>query len=182
MFLTAEQQKLAEENMALVGQVIKERVDNPNKIGIFTYKDLFQIGCVGLCKAAGNYDTAGKVAFSTYAYILIRNEIYKSLEYATVRRKREQILAPDDAAFSSEDHFSIAERATELGSTLDRLETETTGVLSKGIAALRLQAQGYSCKEIGRRFGGVSDNNVSAWIAKARKYLKNDSAIISMAP
>jgi len=182
MSLTAEQQKLAEENMALVGQVIKERVDNPHKIGIFTYKDLFQIGCIGLCKAAETYDSTGNVEFSTYAYILIRNEIYKSLEYATVRRRREQILDPEDTVFAADDPFISAEYATELGSILDRLETETTGVLSKGIAALRLQAQGYSCKEIGRRFGGASDNNVSAWIAKARKYLKDDPVIASMAP
>ena len=40
-------------------------------IGIHTYDDLFQIGCVGLCKAADTYK-AGKASFSTYAYMLIR--------------------------------------------------------------------------------------------------------------
>jgi len=182
MPLTPEQRKLAEENRWLVYKVIKERVINPNGIGIFTYEDLFQIGCFGLCKASGTYNPDSQVQFRTYAYMIIRNEIFKQLEYATVRRKREQLLAPDDATFSSTDHFTMAARQTELETLLDKVESETTGVVSKGIAAIRMTAQGYSCKEIGEQFGGASANNVSAWISRARKYLQQIPAIAAMAP
>ena len=182
MKLSPDQQKTAKENMGLVGKVIKECIHNPNETGIFDYKDLFQIGCIGLCKAAGTFNPDGQAKFSTYAYILIRNEIFKKLEYATVRRNREQILAPNDATFTSADCFSVAESASELESLLDRLESNASGVMSKGIVALRLQAQGYSCKEIGQKFGGAPSNNVSAWIARARKYLKNDPTIATMKP
>jgi len=88
-----ERNKLIEENMGLVGRVIKDRVRNINSIGLYTYDDLFQFGCIGLCKAADNY-RFGNGRFSTYAYILIRNEIFKALEYATLRRNRENIMDP----------------------------------------------------------------------------------------
>ena len=39
------------------------------------YDDLFQAGCVGLCKAAANYDAERGFAFSTYAVPVILGEI-----------------------------------------------------------------------------------------------------------
>jgi len=79
--LSNERDKLIEDNMPLVGQVIKDKVHNVQGIGIFTYEDLFQIGCIGLCKAADTYQP-GKWQFSTYAYLLVRNEIFDALDYA----------------------------------------------------------------------------------------------------
>ena len=61
--LTAEERSIVEDNMGLVGRVIKDKVHLPS--GLFTYEDLFQIGCIGLCKAAAT-DRGG--CFSTYAY------------------------------------------------------------------------------------------------------------------
>ena len=80
MKLTAEERIIVEDNMGLVGRVIKDKVHLPS--GIFTYEDLFQIGCIGLCKAAAT-DRGG--CFSTYAYRLIWNEICDALIRATVR-------------------------------------------------------------------------------------------------
>ena len=51
MKLTAEQQRKAEENMGLVGKVIADKVHG-TYFGSFTREDLFQTGCIGLCKAA----------------------------------------------------------------------------------------------------------------------------------
>lgn len=41
----------------------------------------------------------------------------------------------------------------------------------KGLDAMLLMARGYTCREIGERLG-ASDNLVTAWVSKARKYLK----------
>ena len=68
MKLTEQQQKLVEENMGLVGKVIKDKVHGLNNMFFYTYEDLFQIGCIGLSKAAAT-DKGG--VFSTYAYRLI---------------------------------------------------------------------------------------------------------------
>ena len=51
MKLTAEQQRKVEENMGLVGKVIADKVHG-TYFGRYTREDLFQIGCIGLCKAA----------------------------------------------------------------------------------------------------------------------------------
>ena len=85
--LTNEQQIKVEENMGLVGKVIQDCVHTLGTGCIYDYDDLFQIGCIGLCKAAQTDQPGYNVAFSTYAYRLIRNEIYTQLEYAT-RRSR----------------------------------------------------------------------------------------------
>lgn len=52
MKLDSAQQERVSENLKLVHKVIHDRVHNPNQVGIFTYDDLYQIGCIGLCKAA----------------------------------------------------------------------------------------------------------------------------------
>ena len=41
----------------------------------------------------------------------------------------------------------------------------------KGIDAMLLMAKGYTCREIGERMG-AGDNLVSAYVSKARKFLK----------
>ena len=86
MKLTAEQQRKAEENMGLVGKVIADKVHG-TYFGSYTREDLFQIGCIGLCKAAAT-DKGG--CFSTYAYRLIWNEICTALISATRKASGEQ--------------------------------------------------------------------------------------------
>ena len=66
MRLTCEQQTIVEENMGLVGKVIKDKVHGLGQDTAFCYDDLFQIGCIGLCKAAAT-DKGG--CFSTYAFL-----------------------------------------------------------------------------------------------------------------
>ncbi len=52
MKLTAQQQKLVEDNLGLVGKVIFQKVYDIDKLPFYTYDDLFRIGCIGLMKAA----------------------------------------------------------------------------------------------------------------------------------
>lgn len=171
---SSERNKLIEENMGLVGRVIKDRVRDVRGVGIHTYDDLFQIGCIGLCKAADTY-RPGKERFSTYAYILIRNEIFDALEYATLRRNREELTAPDMLPGRDEWEYN-----GDLDGLLNRAKSETGGVTAKGIEAIRLLAQGYTNREIGERMGGASANNVTAWVARARKYLRANPEIAAL--
>ena len=64
--LMEEQRVRIEKNMGLVGRVIRDCVHALDMGCIYTYDDLFQIGCVGLCKAAQTYQPEYKSAFSTY--------------------------------------------------------------------------------------------------------------------
>ena len=131
--------------------------------------DLFQIGCIGLCKAAQT-DRPGRGAFSTYAYILIRNEIYNELERGT-RYAREvsscYLELEDDPR---QEDYEQQLRCRELMSLLDRAEATATGITAKGIRALRMMCDGYSCREISAHYD-TTPNNITAWMSKARKYL-----------
>ena len=52
MKLNNAQCTLVTENLRLVHKVIHDKVHSPQQLGMFSYDDLFQIGCIGLCKAA----------------------------------------------------------------------------------------------------------------------------------
>ena len=69
MKLTDEQQKLVLDNQKLVYHVIK-RLNLYNKL-----EDYFDIGLIGLCKAAQTFKPENGSRFSTYAYVCIRNDI-----------------------------------------------------------------------------------------------------------
>ena len=148
-------------NLRLVLSVIKRfsaSNENPD--------DLFQIGCIGLCKAAAT-DKGG--CFSTYAYRLIWNEICTALISATRKASGEQpVELPILEIRGAEESLTST---LELEDLLERGERAATGVVKKGIQAMRLRVNGYSTREIGVHLG-APDNYVTAWEAKARKYLR----------
>jgi len=45
---------------------------------------------------------------------------------------------------------------------LETAKTRATGVVAKGINAIRLMADGYTCREIGELMGGIYANNITA--------------------
>ena len=141
MTLTQPQQRKVEQNLGLVGKVIKDKVHNPGQNSIYSYDDLYQIGCIGLCKAA--YSDKGG-CFSTYAYRLIWNEICTALIYANRRAAKECELIPE--VLGKEDSL---DEHHELSMILDRLEANASEAMAKGIRAIRLSAEGYSHAEIG---------------------------------
>ena len=62
--------ELVKQNLGLVGLVVKDLVKgNQNR------DDLFQIGSIGLIKAANGFDETKNIKFTTYAAQCIRNEI-----------------------------------------------------------------------------------------------------------
>ena len=172
-------EELIENNLGLVDRVIKDKIADINKIGMFTLDDLVQIGRVGLCKAARGYRPEdGKAKFDTFAYVCIRNEIYDSLEYASVRTKWE---SPEDievvlATTPVDDDFDNRSGAEYVVNAIQR---STSGIISKGIEALKLYSQGFSYKDIGEMMG-ASTNNVTAWVSKARKYLLKNPEILAL--
>jgi len=171
-------EELIEANLGLVVQVIRDKVHGANQIGIFTYEDLIQIGRVGLCKAARGYKP-GNTKFDTYAYTVIRNEIFDALEYASVRRNYEASEDFDTVLGMTPVYDDPFEDRIGLESLLNTLQSKSTGIISKGIKALRLNAQGLSYKEIGEMLGS-NDKNATAWASKARKYLLNNPEIIAL--
>ena len=181
MTLNNAQTKMVEENMGLVKTVIARCVHNIPKSGLYTYEDLYQIGCGGLCKAAYEFKPAAAL-FCTFAFTVIRNEIYKALEYASLRNSRELLVDHTDEPFAAnhDDPQETAQArlaAIDLETALKDAQQRLSGVAVKGVEAILLRGRGLSCKQIGELYG-ARDNVVTAWMSKARKALKDDPAFM----
>lgn len=164
--MTAQQQKKVEENMGLVGKVIHDKVHGIGQYSAYSYDDLFQIGCIGLCKAAMT-DRGG--CFSTYAYRLIWNEICDELIRATRLIQNEQPMEDVKSM-----HFISSDPADDcnLRLIMEQAKKQAKGVTAKGIYCLELTAEGYTSQEIGAIMNAEAAT-VRMWMTKARRFLRN---------
>lgn len=177
--MNAKQQRKVEDNLGLVGKVIQDKVHDVNHLGMYTYDDIFQIGCIGLCKAVMT-DKGG--TFSTYAYRLIWNEICDALIYATRRQKREVFLEDEIQLADAETHadFEHLEQLNQLQQAIAQAKKDATPFMGKCIDVLVRMANGETSKEIGITMG-ITAKQVTAYVSKARKYLKGYPALQSIA-
>lgn len=83
--LTQEQRELVEENLTVIDSVIKSCVHVNNNICGMEYDDLYQIGAIGLCKAASRYKQCKQAAFSTYDVFIGKNDT-KEIDFVAIRR------------------------------------------------------------------------------------------------
>ena len=170
MKLTLEQQEKVRSNLGLVGKVIEDKVHSIHEGRLYSYDDLFQIGSIGLCKAAAS-DKGG--CFSTYAYRLIWHEICDALIGSTRKLEKETLsedgivyepgLPLDPALEYDSDIYDAIEKASE---------TANAGI-AKGIKALLMMNKGYTAREIGEEMG-CKPNSITALVSKAKKYLRTN--------
>lgn len=197
MQLDSMQRQLVEDNLALVRKVIADKVHGAGKIGSITYEDLYQIGCIGLCKAvaADKFDYAhkdkntylqDKKRFCTFAYRVIWNEICTVLIGAT-KAKAEHTVDPDEAdilAHEMQPGFDKGIAGAELRIVLEQMladaEKAATGTTAKGLQAIRYMAEGYTSSEIAKIMGGTSCHHVTAWISKARRHIKSNPELMRL--
>ena len=149
--LTPEQQLLVENNLSVVHWVIVNSIHvNPCIYGM-SYEDLYQEGCIWLCRAAVTYNAA-KALFSTYAKKVVRNGLIsycrrqcdKEKHYVHLEVGENGELLMGEADSSAMDSFTARISQIE---TLDLLESRKTayqGVARLGIEALVLKIRGYS--------------------------------------
>lgn len=168
MTLTPKQMQVVEENMGLVGKVIKEKVHGLGQPGVPDYDDLFQTGCIGLIKAVMT-DKGG--TFSTYAYRLIWNEICDELVRNTRLVLKEQSADTIEIMSTSYQFHPDPFDMLSLRHSLQQAKQQAQGGAARGIQCLELMAQGYSSQEVGNMIGADS-GTVRMWMTRARKYLK----------
>lgn len=166
--MTQEQRKIVEDNMGLVGKVIKDKVRQLGQPGIPSYDDLFQTGCIGLIKAAMT-DKGG--TFSTYAYRLIWNEICDELIRNTRLVLNEQPADTIEILTKSSEQLTDPLETHDLRQILQQAKEQARGGAARGIECLELTVQGYSSKEISELIG-ADPGTVRMWMTRARKYLK----------
>lgn len=141
--LTKEGQQLVEQHMKLVSFVLKSI-----KIK-YDYEDSFSAGCIGLCKAATTWNGNQGIAFSTYAFHIIKHEIInylksnKLINYKTIEQCEDACLYEDKGFKNFEDKQLLQLILSNLNNFLDKYEAEVVRLLIKGITPA----------EIARRMG-----------------------------
>lgn len=165
--MTVQQRRIVEENMGLVGKVIRDKVHGLGQPGVPEYEDLFQTGCIGLCKAALT-DKGG--CFSTYAYRLIWNEICDELVRNT-KLAAAQVASETMAVFADTSPQPNLLEHSDLRHILQQAKNSAPEGISKGIRCMELSVHGYSSKEIAAMIHAEA-GAVRMWMTRARKYLK----------
>ena len=181
-------ERLVNENLGLVRYIVDgfQICD----MGSYSSDDLFQAGCIGLWKAARSYDP-DKAQFQTYASILIRNAIINEL----LRHKKlnkevrlpdlceaESGLLPENLVDGLADTESMTDWIDHTGilDTLQEIKSKTSGSIHKGIKAIELMGLGLRCSDIAMILNAPSAKQVTAWMSRARKYLRQNKKILSL--
>ena len=132
-----ERDKMIENNLGLVhscAQKFKNR-------GV-EYDDLFQAGCVGLIKAADNFDESRGFSFSTYAVPVILGEIRRIFRDGGTVKVGRAIKEKSRAALKKKEEMSaeLGREPTvgELAKNLDLDTAETAMLLNASLPAVSL--------------------------------------------
>lgn len=190
--LTREQELKLVENEKLIHTAIQAVFTNGRAVdSCVEYEDLVQIGYIALCKAIKTYDST-KHAFSTYAMTIIKNDLCNQLRYQKVRYekdasfKAENIIDDDD--FNEEAYLKTLDEgeatlnkiiAEEQEKMLLELANKYRGVAGKGVKAILLMAQSYTCSEIAEMFN-TDAKTITAWVSRARKKLKKEPELLAL--
>lgn len=182
------QRQLVADHIHIVKWAIYDHIEvNENLYG-FGYDDLFQEGCLCLCKAAATY-VSESAQFDTYAQVVVRNGLLTYCKKMCRIQKPlinliDVPLDPGDGGsetyadhFAGEDVFETLISYTDIIDLLESVKPEYNGVAHLGIEALELKVKGYSGAEIARLWG-VEQNHVGAWISRAKKKLRNNERFV----
>lgn len=188
--MTEAEKQLAEKHLHLVPQIVSAMTRAYSNLSNEESEELTQIGYLALCRAATRYYTGRP--FEPYAKVTIKHAIY---DYWRACRRHKQLncsleeLLSDDAGETNDQIFlqkqsayqqtEATALATYSSTYLAVLAEQSSTVVQKGIAALRLQQQGYRSTDLAKLYG-VPANHVRAWQSKARKKLKQNQELYAL--
>ncbi len=179
--LTVNQQKIVENNLFIVSKAIKENIIVNESIFGFAYDDLFQEGCIWLCKAVITYDNSKDTKLETYAYKVVSNGLRTYCRLTCGKQKHYMsvpIHTEEDGCFAldqlpDEDCFEAYISELETFEILCKMKRQYSGSVKLGIEAIEWKVKGFSGREIAEMYG-VKPNLVGAWISRASLKLKEN--------
>ena len=178
--LTVAQQRLVEENLAVVERVLRFNVRANPCIAGLGYEDLYQEGCVWLCNAALTFDPA-RGSFASYAQRVVQNGLVGYCRNVLSKYQRAVSLGDLEpamlAALEAQNAVSSHTKC-ETPLLLAAAESQYSGVTRKGVHALALQVSGMPLTAVAARMS-APPNHVSAWISRAVHKLRNDKSFLS---
>ena len=179
--LSDEQRKLVENNLAVIDQVIRRKISMNREIPGMEYDDLYQIGAIGLCKAATKYQKRENATFETYAFQVIKNELLDHIRCVLRKEEARSRFISDEEVYLRQVQSRQIELPLNESSPIDILlekRNDVSETTRKGIDAMVLQMQGYSGTDIAKKYD-EKPNYIAACISRARKYLQNDRKFIN---
>lgn len=183
--LTWEQQKLVEDHLSIVHWTIRESIYVNETVYGLGYDDLYQEGCIWLCRAAATYN-AGLAKFSTYARKVVHNGLVSYCRQMHDSQKHFSMSALDEygelttesSASGQPDTFAICTDTMETLELLSSSSRNYQGVAKLGVEALKLKIQGYGISEIAS-LCHAPPSHVGAWISRAIQKLRQNPAFLS---
>ncbi len=182
--LTPEQQLLVEQHLSVVHWVIIDHIHVNEGIYGLGYDDLYQEGCIYLCKAAVSF-RAGQSRFSTYARSVVRNGLISYCRFTSCNHRhhsrlevgeRGELLA-DGELLEYGSHSNADGSMAETLALLETTKNEYQGIARLGIEALALQIQGHRITDIAAAYQ-VPSSHVGAWISRSKKKLRSNQKFI----
>ncbi len=179
------QRILVENNLSIVRWAIHKHITVNENIYGFSYDDLFQEGCIWLCKAAATFDASKAVKFETYAQTVVKNGLYTYCRLMCNKQKHQTpVQEPSDdespfglCQFSSDDRFEDMISELDALSLLESVKSQYRGTVRLGIEAIELKVKGLNGAEIAAMYG-VKPTHVGAWIYRASQKLKENEAFL----
>lgn len=181
MNMDKDKARLVEDNIHVVKAVIKKEIKMNDSDVDLEFNELYQIGCLALCKASITFDETKNTDFFTYAYKLVKNSLLDHCR--RVQRKQKHFVdggdgMPEVVYDGSGESYEDAQFWKSFASITKYAKSKYTGVVLKGIEAIEFKALGYNGREIADLYG-VKVNHVNAWISKARRKLRDDPVVMS---
>lgn len=181
--LSTDRRCLVERELPLVSWTIKRYIScNENVVGL-SYEDLYQEGCIALCRAAVLYRTDSG-AFSTFAVTVMRNHLLDYCRKIASDQRNLPVISLDSLGEDGnergiEGYKDIAmeeDTVTRMGVTqfLRSRRNRYSGAARLGVEALELKVlEGCGVTEIAKLYNS-KPNEVGAWISRAAKKIRKD--------
>ena len=184
--IPAEKHQLIEESLPLVRWTVRKYFKCDESIVGLAFDDLYQEGCIALCRAAAAYKTQ-RGEFDTFAVTVIRNHLIDYCRAIASDVRGQPVTSLDEMAESGWEGDSrerLMERmrqSTEdavsslnAGRFLKSRRLRYQGVARLGVEALELKImEGYGVTDIAKRYG-AKPNLVGAWMSRATQKIRAD--------
>ncbi len=178
--------QMIEKALPLVGWTVRHYFKTRENVVGMSYDDLFQEGCVGLCRAAAEYDSS-RGGFEPYAVKVVRNHLVDYCRSITGPTRTAPTMSleqlTEDGWDNSDEEegvvFSKGKHEDPLSALaardfLEARKNRYAGTARLGMEALELKILGgYGVTDIAKRYD-VKPNLVGAWISRARKSILSD--------
>lgn len=180
--LNDKQRNLVENNLNVVFYAIHKFIIVNENIYGFEYDDLYQEGCIWLCKAAVSFDETQNIKFASYAEKVVVNGLRTYCRLMCAKQKRicsVPLYSETDSEQFTLDQIPVEDDLDLLFSTQDtllllqRMKQQYSGTVRLGIEAIEWKVKGYTGAEIARMYD-VKPNLVGAWISRAASRLRQN--------